>query len=324
MHDGSLNCPATNGDVLFRLEPIANPGTMQHLTTEQRNEASANIDELSALQIAKLISSEDAKVAAAVEAESLPIAKAMEVITERLRAGGRLFYIGAGTSGRLGVLDASECPPTFSTPPEMVVGIIAGGPDALTRAIEGAEDHPEQAEIDLAKHHFGSQDVLVGIAASGRTPYVLHALCYARRLGSTTIGLTCNPESEMHPICDIVIAPIVGPEIISGSTRLKSGTATKMVLNMLTTGAMVLLGKTYGNLMVDLKASNAKLKDRSLRLVRTIAEVDDATAMKLLSECDGEVKTAIVSAVCRLEPVAARQKLADAGGQLRPARQPLS
>src|SRR5262245_12476373 len=227
---------------------------MSHMTTEARNPASDKIDTLSPLEIVRLMNAEDARVAEAVGREAESIARAVEVIADRLRGGGRLVYIGAGTSGRLGVLDASECPPTFSTPPEMVIGLIAGGYGALTRAVEGAEDHRESAVTDLNAIGFSPNDVLVGIATSGRTPYVIGGLEYAREIGACAIGLACNDGSAIADSADLMITPVVGPEVISGSTRLKAGTATKLVLNMLTTGTMVLLGKTYGNLMVDLKA----------------------------------------------------------------------
>ena len=265
------------------------------------------------------MNSQDALIAEAVARESENISRAIEIIADRFRNGGRLFYQGAGTSGRLGVLDASECPPTFSTPPSMVVGIIAGGQRALTNAVEGAEDNPDQARSDLELHHFSSKDVLVGIATSGRTPYVLGGLKYARSLGAATVGFTCNESSELHPLSDIVIAPVVGPEIVSGSTRLKAGTATKMVLNMLTTGAMVLIGKTYGNLMVDLRASNEKLKLRSIRIVAEIAELTPPKAEEILLACQGEVKTAIVASLHQIDAQAARELLTSHDGQLRAA-----
>ncbi|MBL8819000.1 MAG: N-acetylmuramic acid 6-phosphate etherase [Planctomyces sp.] len=291
-------------------------------TTESRNAASAQIDTLSPLQFADLMNQEDATVAAAVRRELPGIAQAIEVISDRLRNHGRLFYIGAGTSGRLGVLDASECPPTFSTPPELVVGIIAGGPAALTRAIEGAEDNAAQAEVDLKQVNLCAKDVLVGIAASGRTPYVIHALRYARSLGAFAIGFACNEHSAMQSEADLMITTVVGPEIITGSTRLKSGTATKMVLNMLTTGAMVQLGKTYGNLMVDLRATNEKLRNRSQKIVAEITGLAQTDAEKVLELCGGEVKTAIVMTVRHTTPDNARALLKAAGGQLRGAIQP--
>ncbi|RMF44427.1 MAG: N-acetylmuramic acid 6-phosphate etherase [Planctomycetota bacterium] len=292
---------------------------MTDLTTEQRNADSMELDSLSAEEIVRLMNREDAKVAPAVAQETPRIATAIEWIAEAFRRGGRLVYLGAGTSGRLGVLDASECPPTFSTPPEMVVGLIAGGPAALTRAIEGAEDHPEYAVADLKSIDFSAQDVLVGIATSGRTPYVLGGLDYARQLGARAIGFTCNADSRLHSRCDLVIAPVVGPEVLSGSTRLKAGTATKMVLNMLTTGAMVRIGKTFGNLMVDLRATNTKLRERSIRIVREVTGLDSDRAIELLNACGGEVKTAIVSHLGNVPAAAARALLQQSEGHLRTA-----
>ncbi|MGI9474344.1 MAG: N-acetylmuramic acid 6-phosphate etherase [Rubripirellula sp.] len=295
------------------------PNLLQNLTTEGRNPESAEIDTLSALEIVQLMNAQDALVSRAVEREAGNIAAAIEVIADRFRLGGRLIYMGAGTSGRLGVLDASECPPTFSTPPEMVVGLIAGGPDALTRAIEGAEDHPELGKQDLAKVDLSESDVVVGIATSGRTPYVIGGLQYAREVGAVPIGFCCNAESMMRRHCEIMIAPVVGPEVISGSTRMKAGTATKMVLNMLTTGAMVRLGKTLGNLMVDLKATNEKLTLRSRRIVAELTEADWNEAGQLLDTSDGEVKTAIVMKLLGVDAAQARRVLADSQGHLRQA-----
>ncbi|AMV31129.1 N-acetylmuramic acid 6-phosphate etherase [Pirellula sp. SH-Sr6A] len=292
-----------------------------HLTTEQTNPASIAIDTLSSLEIVQLMNQEDRRCAEAVEKESAAIAKAVDLIADRMKRGGRLFYIGAGTSGRLGVLDASECPPTFNTRPEQVVGIIAGGSTALTTAVEGAEDDENAAAADLQKHHFDSGDVLVGIATSGRTPYVVGGLQYARSLGAICIGFTCNPESALERHCDFVIAPVVGPEVISGSTRLKSGTATKMVLNMLTTGTMIRLGKTYGNWMVDLRATNIKLKARSIRIVSALTQLDSHAASILLDRCNGEVKVAIVASQCNAPPDRARELLRQADGSLRRALQ---
>lgn len=285
--------------------------------TEGVNPVSANIDSLSPAEIVRLINAEDAKIASAVGDEAESIADAITLITDSLRRGGRLVYIGAGTSGRLGVLDASECPPTFNTDPCQVVGLIAGGRDALTRAIEGAEDSLSAAEQDLHGIQFCAADCLVGIATSGRTPYVIGGVRAARALGAKTIGLACNAGSELAAIVDVMIAPIVGPEVISGSTRMKAGTATKMVLNMLTTGAMVQLGKTYGHYMVDLRASNYKLIARSRRIVAALTDLDEAAAECLLKECDGEVKTAIVVRRCNVDAASARMMLRKAGGQLR-------
>src|SRR5262249_51918129 len=241
---------------------------VDHLETEGRNRASERRDELTPLEFVRLVNSEDRRVIEAVASQEGPIARAIEVIADRLRQGGRLVYAGAGTSGRLGVLDATECPPTFNSPPGQVVGIIAGGYAALTQAVEGAEDRPELAEQDLQALQFSAKDVLVGIATSGRTPYVLGAVEYAKRLGAYTMGLSCNVHSDLIPHVDLAITPVVGPEVLSGSTRLKAGTATKLVLNMLTTGAMVRLGKSFGNLMVDLRATNSKLRARTNRIVR--------------------------------------------------------
>ncbi|WP_146596948.1 N-acetylmuramic acid 6-phosphate etherase [Novipirellula galeiformis] len=290
---------------------------LEKLTTEARNPESSKIDSLSALEIVRLMNSQDASIAAAVATQAESIAAAIDVIADRFRAGGRLLYMGAGTSGRLGVLDASECPPTFNTPAKMVVGLIAGGRDALTRAIEGAEDHPEFGQRDLADHHVCDKDVVMGIATSGRTPYVIGGLQFANQVGAFTIGLSCNADCELRPHCQIMISPVVGPEVISGSTRMKAGTATKMVLNMLTTGAMVRIGKTYGNLMVDLRATNAKLSMRSCQIVSDITGIAPEEARRLLDRCDGEVKTAIVSHLQEVTAEAARQQLADCGGHLR-------
>ncbi len=295
------------------------PTTLDHLTTEGRNPASSAIDALSAIEIVRLMNDEDARVAAAVAAVAEPIAQAVDVIAERLSQGGRLIYLGAGTSGRLGVLDASECPPTFNTSPDMVVGLIAGGYQALTRSIEGAEDHPEYGERDLREIQLSGKDVVVGIATSGRTPYVIGGLRYANEVGAFTIGFSCNEACELSRIANVMITPIVGPEVISGSTRLKAGTATKLVLNILTTGAMVRIGKTFGNLMVDLRATNSKLTLRSRRIVAELTGLDATAAGKLLDDCGGEVKTAIVSQLRSSSPEVARQLLHNASGHLRQA-----
>ncbi|HUQ69831.1 MAG TPA: N-acetylmuramic acid 6-phosphate etherase [Planctomycetaceae bacterium] len=288
-------------------------------TTEARNPASERIDTLSALEIVRLMNDEDAKVPEAVGRVAGEIAKAVEIIADRLRRGGRLIYFGAGTSGRLGVLDATECPPTFSTRPEQVVGLIAGGYTALTRAVEGAEDHPEFAVEDLKQIQLSAADVVVGIATSGRTPYVIGGLEYARQLGAYAIGLACNDGSALARAADLMLTPVVGPEVISGSTRLKAGTATKLVLNMLTTGAMVRLGKTYGNLMVDLRATNVKLVARSRRIVAMLTGLSESEAEVQLANCQGELKTAIVAARRHVSPETARELLRDANGQLRGA-----
>ena len=292
---------------------------LEKLTTEARNPASARLDQLSALEIVNLINQEDAGIAEAVGKESERIAQAVDIVADRLANGGRLIYVGAGTSGRLGVLDAAECPPTFSSDPELVVGFIAGGKSAMFRAVEGAEDNPELGAQDLADIDFSPSDVLVGIATSGRTPYVIGALRYARDVGGIAIGLACNESSVMEPHTDLLICPVVGPEVLSGSTRMKAGTATKMVLNMITTGAMVRTGKTYGNLMVDLTATNEKLKLRSLRLVKMFTGLNDDAATELLDDCDGQLKVAIVVHCCQLDASQARQRIQRAGGHLRTA-----
>jgi N-acetylmuramic acid 6-phosphate etherase len=294
---------------------------MDHLQTEARNPASTNLDELTSLEIVRLMNAEDARVIPTVALQAEAIARAIDVIADRLRAGGRLVYAGAGTSGRLGVLDATECPPTFNSPPGQVVGIIAGGLPALTRAVEGAEDHPEFAEQDLQALVFSASDVLVGIATSGRTPYVLGAIAYARRLGAFTIGLSCNPDSDLGGVVDLAITPVVGPEVLSGSTRLKAGTATKLVLNMLTTGAMVRLGKCFGNLMVDLCATNNKLRARTNRIVRILTGLSVEQADELLQHCGGELKTALVAQLAQVAPEEARHRLGTAGGHLHKALQ---
>jgi len=271
------------------------------------------------MDIVRLMNAEDQKIALAVQVELPQIAAAAQVIATRMTQGGRLLYLGAGTSGRLGVLDASECPPTFNSRPEQVIGIIAGGAKALTMAIEGAEDDENAAVVDLKQNTLSARDVVVGIATSGRTPYVISGLRYAQKIGAFTIGLTCNHNTEIDPCSDVVIAPIVGAEVISGSTRLKAGTATKMVLNILTTTTMVLLGKTYGNWMVDLRATNTKLKARSIRIVSVITGLDEIHAEKQLKECSGEVKTAIVAALRSVNPLEARELLNKANGKLRTA-----
>lgn len=292
---------------------------LDHLTTETRHPDSKRLDELSAAEIVQLINDEDARIAAAVQEQAEPIAQAIELIAGSFRRGGRLVYMGAGTSGRLGVLDATECPPTFSSNPEMVVGLIAGGNGAMFRAVENAEDRPEFAAADLQEIDFSAHDVLVGIASSGRTPYVVGGLRYAQSIGATAIGLSCNESNSLAQYSDIMICPVVGPEILTGSTRMKAGTACKMVLNMLTTGAMVRIGKTYGNLMVDLSATNSKLRARSLRLVRWFTGLDEEPARELLDACDGRLKNAIVAHCCQVSPEEAVQRLEDAAGHLRAA-----
>jgi N-acetylmuramic acid 6-phosphate etherase len=292
---------------------------MDQLQTEARNPASTNLDERTPLELVRLMNAEDTQVLAAVAGQAEAIARAVEVTADRLRRGGRLVYLGAGTSGRLGVLDAAECPPTFRSPPEQVLGIIAGGPPALTRAVEGAEDHPEFAELDLRAVNLGPADVLVGIATSGRTPYVQGGVQFARQVGAFTVGLSCNPDSELTALVDLAITPVVGPEVLTGSTRLKAGTATKMVLNMISTGTMVRLGKTYGNLMVDLRATNSKLRARTNRIVRQLTGLSEVEADELLQRCGGELKTALVARLAGVAADEARTRLQAAGGQVRTA-----
>jgi len=263
-------------------------------TTELRNRASENIDRLSTKQIVDLINTEDALVPAAVARQSKQIAAAIDLIVARFKKGGRLFYVGAGTSGRLGVLDASECPPTFGVPPSLVQGIIAGGRRALVRSAEGAEDYPEDGAAAIEKKRVRTRDIVVGLAACGMTPFVHGALKQARRIGAATIFVTCAPEAVAHIPAEIIINPVVGPEVVTGSTRMKAGTATKLVLNMLTTGAMIRLGKVYGNLMVDLKATNEKLRDRSVRIVMEMTNLSRPRAGRLLARAQGMVKAAIV------------------------------
>ena len=263
-------------------------------TTELRNRASKNIDRLSTQQIVDLINAEDVLVPAAVARQNKLIAAAIDLIVARLKEGGRLFYVGAGTSGRLGVLDASECPPTFGVPPSLVQGIIAGGRRALVRSAEGAEDYPEDGAAAVEKKRVRARDVVVGLAACGMTPFVHGALKQARRIGAATIFVTCAPEAVAHIPAEIIINPVVGPEVVTGSTRMKAGTATKLVLNTLTTGVMIRLGKVYGNLMVDLKATNEKLRDRSVRIVMDMTNLSRPGARRLLARAQGKVKAAIV------------------------------
>ena len=289
---------------------------LKGLDTEQVNPLTAHIDQEDTQGILRLINQEDRRVAGAVAQEIPHIAQAVDAIYEKLAAGGRLIYIGAGTSGRLGVLDASECPPTYGVPYGMVQGVIAGGETALTHAIEGAEDHPEEGERDLRAIGFSGADVLVGIAASGRTPYVLGAMDYARSLGAVVIGLTSCHDSEMQRHADICITPLTGPEVVTGSTRMKSGTAQKMVLNMLSTAAMIKLGKVYGNLMVDVQATNEKLVQRAVSIVCTATGADVATARDALGRCGFHCKQAIVMLLLNTDEDGAKKALEGAGGHI--------
>jgi N-acetylmuramic acid 6-phosphate etherase len=289
------------------------------LLTEQRNPASEGIDELETLELVRLINQQDALVPAAVEAVLGDVAAAVDLVTAALTAGGRLFYLGAGTSGRLGILDASECPPTFSTEPEQVQGLIAGGDTAVFRAVEGAEDDPEGAVAELDARRVRSPDVVVGIAASGVTPWVLGGLRHARAQGCGTVFFTCSPSAVGSVEVDVTIVPEVGPEVVTGSTRMKAGTATKLVLNMLTTGTMIRLGKTYGNFMVDLQPNNAKLRDRMLRILSTLAGLDADTASRRLEAAGWELKLALVMELCDADADAAARLLDAAGGRVRAA-----
>lgn len=290
--------------------------TLSTLITEQRNPNSMHVDSLSALEIVQLMNDEDKQVPVAIEKCLSQIAQAVECIVAAFQQGGRLVYIGAGTSGRLGVLDASECPPTFGVSPEMVKGIIAGGERALRHPIEGAEDSKTQAVVDLQTIQFSSQDVLVGIAASGRTPYVIGALEYAKSLGSVTVSIASNPNSAMANIVDIAIDTVVGPEVLTGSSRLKSGTAQKLVLNMLTTASMILMGKCYQNLMVDVQASNEKLKARAIRIVMQATDCDKALAEETLKQADQNAKLAIMMILSGLDRAQAEALLETHQGKL--------
>ena len=290
--------------------------TLSTLITEQRNPNSMHVDSLSALEIVQLMNEEDKQVPLAIEKCLPQIAQAVECIVDAFQQDGRLVYIGAGTSGRLGVLDASECPPTFGVSPEMVKGIIAGGERALRHPIEGAEDSKAQAVVDLQTIHFSSKDVLVGIAASGRTPYVIGALEYAKSLGSATVSIASNPNSAMANIVDIAIDTVVGPEVLTGSSRLKSGTAQKLVLNMLTTASMILMGKCYQNLMVDVQASNEKLKARAIRIVMQATDCDKALAEETLKLADQNAKLAIMMILSGLDRAQAEALLEKHQGKL--------
>jgi len=289
------------------------------LITEARNPASVDLDQLDSLGIVTLMNQEDARVAEAVRAELPTIARAVDVIVDRLSRGGRLLYFGAGTSGRLGILDASECPPTFSAPPWQVQGIIAGGRDALDGSIEDIEDDVGAGEEAARAAEVSARDVVVGLAASGRTPWVIGALRAARAAGAATIGVVCNPHTPIHAEVDLCIAPVVGPEVLTGSTRLKAGTAQKMVLNMLSTASMARLGKVYSNLMVDVRPTNSKLRARAIRIVQVGANVSAEQARALLEASGWEVKTALVMALAAIEADEARRRLTAAGGHVRRA-----
>ncbi|HEU0052894.1 MAG TPA: N-acetylmuramic acid 6-phosphate etherase [Longimicrobium sp.] len=285
--------------------------------TEQRNPASTDIDRLSALEIVRVINDEDHRVAPAVATQLEQIARAVEMAEESFRGGGRMIYVGAGTSGRLGVLDASEMPPTYGTDPAMVRGVIAGGPVALTKAVEGAEDNREDGGAEMDALEVGPRDFVFGIAASGTTPYVHGALTRAKQRGAKTGFLLCTPPDQwMLDVYDVVIAPLVGPEVVTGSTRMKAGTATKIVLNSITTGAMIRLGKVYGNLMVDLRATNQKLQDRSERILMETLDLDRASAADLLARSGDSVKTAMVMQWCGVDRAEAAELLRRSGGRV--------
>ena len=291
---------------------------LQDLLTETRNPASSVIDRLSTAEMLAVINQADREIPNAVAKVIPEITKAVDAIVDRLRKQGRLFYIGAGTSGRLGVLDASECPPTFNVPASLVQGIIAGGDRALRNSVERAEDDPEQGRKDLEARGFSTGDVLVGIAASGRTPYVLGAMAYAESLGALTIGLSCTPDSKVARAAEIAITPVPGPEIITGSTRMRAGTATKLVLNMISTAVMIRLGYVYGNLMVNVQPTNGKLADRARRIIATIAGISNEEAGRLLDE-SGSVRVAIIMHKFGIGRSDAEARLNAAQGSLRAA-----
>ncbi|MBC7924803.1 MAG: N-acetylmuramic acid 6-phosphate etherase [Bryobacteraceae bacterium] len=288
-----------------------------NLLTEARNPASARIDTLPTDRIVAIINDEDAKVPPAVRAVLPQISSAVDAVTYALQNGGKLFYIGAGTSGRLGVLDASECPPTFNVAPDLVQGIIAGGAEALSRATEASEDDRESGVRDLVARQFSARDVLCGIAASGRTPYVLGAIAKAKELGATTIGISCTPQSELSAAVQIPIEVLTGPEVVTGSTRMKAGTATKLVLNTISTAVMIRLGHVYGNLMVNVRPKNDKLRDRALRIIRDATDANETRAAQLFEQSAGDVRTAIIMGLCRISREEASALLASQGGSIR-------
>lgn len=290
---------------------------LTRLSTEQSNFRTISIDEASAMEIVRLINKEDQTVPQTIQKILPDIARAITVIAGHLSHGGRLFYIGSGTSGRLGILDAAECPPTYSTPPNLIQGIIAGGTSAIFKAQEGAEDSPEAGENDLKNKELTNLDVVVGLTASGRTPYVLGALDYARSVKAYTMAITCSQESEVASVADLSLAAITGPEVIAGSTRMKAGTAQKLILNMLSTGSMILLGKVYKNLMVDLQCTNAKLKIRARNIVSEATGCDTATADFFLKQGKGNAKTAILMYLADIDYETAQMKLKENGNFLK-------
>jgi len=289
------------------------------LITESRNRASEKIDTLSTLELLKVINDEDKQVAFAVEKTLPEIASVVDAVALAFSRGGRLIYTGAGTSGRLGILDASECPPTFGSKPEQVIGLIAGGKTAILKAVENAEDNALLGKQDLQKLHFNENDLLVGIAASGRTPYVLGAMQYALQKGATVACISCNPQSPMAELANIAITPVVGAEVVTGSSRLKAGTAQKLILNMITTGAMIKSGKVFGNLMVDVEATNAKLVQRQKNIVVQATECSPEVAETAILACNSHCKTAIVMILLDIDAQTAQQKLSQTNGFIRPA-----
>ena len=289
---------------------------LENLTTESRNSSSLNIDKVSTLDMVKIINNEDKKVALAVEKELVKIAEAIDGIVSGMQKGGRLIYIGAGTSGRLGILDASECPPTYGVSEELVQGIIAGGTEAIFRAKEGAEDSKELAIEDLKSKNITENDTIVGLAASGRTPYVIGGLEYANKIGALTVSITCNANSEVAKVSKVSIAPVVGAEVVTGSTRMKAGTAQKLVLKMLSTGTMIKLGKRYGNLMVDVRATNKKLVERAKKIVCEATGVDREVAEKVLKETNYDVKLSILMILTGLDINEAKEKLTQNKGYI--------
>ncbi|WP_318464998.1 N-acetylmuramic acid 6-phosphate etherase [Photobacterium leiognathi] len=294
---------------------------LTQLVTESRNTASQNIDMLSTVEMLQVINNEDKKVALAVEQVLPEIAQVVDAIAIAFQQGGRLIYTGAGTSGRLGILDASECPPTYGSKPEQVVGLIAGGHQAILKAVENAEDNREMGAQDLIDLNFTEKDVLVGIAASGRTPYVMGAMEYAKSQNAMVACISCNPQSPMAALADVAITPVVGAEVVTGSSRMKAGTAQKLVLNMLTTGAMIRVGKVYGNLMVDVEATNAKLVERQKNIVMQATECSREEAEQALTQCNGHCKTAIVMILAGVDAQTAADLLAKNNGFTRQAIQ---
>ncbi|AYO11025.1 N-acetylmuramic acid 6-phosphate etherase [Vibrio campbellii] len=292
---------------------------LSRLVTECRNPASAEIDTLSTIEMLQVINQEDQRVALAVQAVLPQIAQTVDAITAAFANGGRLIYMGAGTSGRLGILDASECPPTYGTHPGMVIGLIAGGHQAILKAVENAEDNAQMGQDDLKALNLTQHDVVVGIAASGRTPYVLGGLEYAKSVGATTASIACNPECAMAEAADIAILPVVGAEVVTGSSRMKAGTAQKLVLNMLTSGAMIRSGKVFGNLMVDVEATNAKLIQRQTNIVVEATGATKEQAEKALEACERHCKTAILMILADLDAEQAKSRLAEHNGFIRAA-----